>query len=260
MSSLTAMALRFAARKALDGATFAEGRVHDSAVAPIDEMAGRESAAFIIVSTEDEEATVTGRDVTNGSRTVDLVLEVAIAQPVRADADADDDGTPETEIVIPATDAGMELSLSLTVRQMYRALFAGGGEWTRIFQQFAINTPKITSRRGVGNKDGARFAARQLILTIETISEPPFGHVPEAGEPWGNLLAAMEAEPDMAGLSLLVKQAITGTPAIEDWDRGRTDQGLTYGAAHKINITSPTLPEEEPPLLTDGGFEEAPDE
>lgn len=252
MSSLTAMAMRFSARKALDGATFAEGRVYDSAVAPINEMASEESAAFIVISTEDEEASITSRDILNGNRTVDLVLEVAIARPVVAEADVDGDGTPETDIVIPATDAGMELSLSLIVRQMQRALFEGESPWCDTFRRFAVSVPKISNRRGVGNKDGARFAARQLIFTIEPISEPPFGHVPEGGEPWGDLIIAMESEPDLASIALLVKQAITGSPEIADWDRGRSDQGLTYEAAEKINITFPGYPDEEPPAL-DGG-------
>ena len=38
MSSLVALALRISARRALDGATYADERVHDSAIAPIDHM------------------------------------------------------------------------------------------------------------------------------------------------------------------------------------------------------------------------------
>lgn len=256
MSSLAATAIRLSARKALDGATFAEGRVYDSSVAPIDEIASGESAAFIIVTTEDEEAVTSGRDITNGNRTIDLVLEVAIAQPITADADADGDGSTETEVVIPATDAGLELSLGLIVRQMQRAIFEGGSLWTEIFRLFAVSVVKISNRRGVGNKDGARFAARQLIFTIETLSEPPFGHVPDSSEPWGKLLDAMEADASFGGVPLLIRQSITGTPEIADWDRGRTDQGLTVDAAHKIHITAPTLPDEEPPLTGEGSFSE----
>ena len=261
MSSLTAMALRFAARRALDGATFADDRVHDSSIAPVDHMIeGGDDAAFIVVSTEDEEAEITGRDITNGKRTVDLVIEVAIAHPVTGEVDADSDGTPETEIVIPAADAGLELSLTLIVRQAHRALFEGGGPWSAIFRKFAIGVKKSTNRRGVGNKDGARFAARQIILTIEPISEPPFGHEPAEGEPWGELLALIEADGELAGIAPLIRQSITGTPAIAEWDRGRTDQGLTHDAARRIGPANPILPNEPPATITDGTLVEDTDD
>lgn len=255
MSSLVSTALRIAARRAISGATFAGQRVHDSAISPIDHMVETGQAEpFIVVSSEDETALIKTRDVTGGDRSIDLVIEVAIAHPVTANADGG------SEIVIPATDAGLELSLSLIVRQVYRALFEQRGNvWADVFARFVLNVEKATNKRGVGNRDGARFAARQLVLTLDTLHEPPFGHVPASGEPWGDFLAAMEADDELATLAPLVRQSITGTPTIEDWDRTRSDLGLTeVGSAHIGLRGAGGLISEEPAIAQDGTFEDMP--
>ena len=256
MSGMVSMALRIAARRALEGATFADMRVHDSAITPIDHMVwSGKSEPFIVISSEDEDARITGRDVTGGERMIDLVFEIAIAHAVAAKPEADD-SLPE--IVIPATDAGLELSLSLIARQMMRALFEqAGNPWANLFREFCINVRKITNRRGVGNKDGARFAARQIILRIEGLNEPPFGHEPAADEPWGRLLAQMRQDDELVDLAPLVSGAIIGKPPVPEWDRGRSDQGLSPETARRIGIaaTAP-LAQERPPVATEGTFEE----
>lgn len=255
MSSLVGMALRMSARRLLDGSTFAGGRVHDSAIAPVDHMVAQgEDQAFIVISTEDEEASgIAGRDVTGGNRKIDLVIEIAIAHAVSAQPEAEGDDPPGPEIVVPATDAGFEVSLSLIGRQAMRALFEQkDSPWADLFKRFCLGVDKISNRRGVGNKDGARFAARQIILTIDCLQEPHFGHEPAEGDPWGDLLAQMSADPELSTLEPLIRQSVTGKPEIAAWDRGRSDQGLTDGGADRIGIGAAGLEGEEPPLMGEG--------
>lgn len=238
------MALRLAARRLLDGATFAEGRVHDSAIAPIDHMVGEKGEPFIIVSSEDENAKVTSREINGGERSIDLVIEIAIAKAVAATTD----NQAPTEIIIPSTDAGLEISLALITRQINRALFETKGGWGDVFRVFCIGLENVATRRGVGNKEGGRFAARQMILTIKPLDEPDFGHVPTPDEAWGKLIAAMESDVEFAPLAPLIKSTITGA-TIEPWDRGRSDAGLTDGAADRIGIGSKAEVGAEPPLV-----------
>ncbi len=264
MSSLVGMALRMTARRLLDETTFAGGRVHDSAIAPIDHMVEKgNDEPFIVISTEDEEAIqIQGRDINGGHRKIDLVIEVAIAHAVSApvpapEGEEGEPPAPEVEIVIPATDAGMELSLSLIGRQIMRALFEQkDSPWAVLFKRFCINVEKVSNRRGVGNKVGARFAARQIIISIECLQEPFFGHEPEAGEPWGDFLAQMLDDPELAEIEPLVRATITGKPEIEAWDRGRSDQGLTKEAAENIGIRMAGDLDEGPPLLQDGTLDD----
>lgn len=268
MSSLSAMALRLTACQLLNNATFAGDQVHDSAIAPIDDMVENESnEPFIVVSSEDETAmSIPGRDVTGGDRTVDIVIEIGIAHRVVVPAvpavegeDGEDEIPATVETVIPATDEGLEVSLTLISRQVMRALFEQkDSPWAVIFKRFCLKVEKISNRRGVGNKDGARFAARQIILTIDCLQEPHFGHEPEAGEPWGDFLAQVLAVPDIAPLEPLIRATITGKPEIEAWDRGRAHQGLTDEATAAIGTGSPLGIPEETPLVNEGTLTDVP--
>jgi len=259
MSSLVAMALRVVSARLLYGATFAGTRVHDSAIAPIDHMVAEgNDEPFIIISTEDEVANqIEGRDINGGHRTIDLVIEVAIARAVKGAVGQSPSDPAGVEIIIPATDAGMELSLALIGRQVMRALFEQKDSvWSVLFKRFCINVEKVSNRRGVGNKDGARFAARQIVITIECLQEPLFGHTPEAGEPWGDLLAQMIADPELVAIEPLVRATITGQPNIENWDRDRSDLGLTDVAANNVGLTMPAGLNEEPPTLQGGSLDD----
>ena len=80
--SLARLAMRIAAARALRGATLAETRVYDSAIAPIDQTIAEERQPILIVITDDHEMEVTGRDLFHGSVSCDLVIEAAIAARV----------------------------------------------------------------------------------------------------------------------------------------------------------------------------------
>jgi hypothetical protein len=246
MSSLVAMALRLSARRLIEGATYADMRVHDSAIAPIDHMAFDEGKdePFIVISTEDENATdIDGRDVTGGNRTIDLVIEVAIAHAVAAQGPTPAGAGTGPNIVIPATDSGFEISLGLISRQIMRALFEQKtNPWDAVFKRFCLSVDKITNKRGVGANDEARFAARQIVITIMAPHEPHFGHDPSPGDIWADFLTQIDTDGEMAPLSPLIRQSITGTPPIAPPDRARADQGLSDDAAAKIGITIPGVP------------------
>ena len=260
MSSLVGMAIRIAAIRAVRGRTYAGDRVHDSAISPVDHMVEEgNDEPFIVISTEDEEAKeIGGRDVGNGMRTVDLVIEVAIAHAVTAAPTAEGDDPPPPDIVIPATDGGFELSLGLMSRQISEALFSerSADPWSTIFARLAPKVVMVSARRGVGNKDGARFAARQIIFRLDVMQEPPFGHeLGAVGELWRDVIDAMESDSDLEAVVPLIRSAVTGDPGVEAWDRGRADQGLTPEAADNIGIGMEGGLDESPPLLSRGDLD-----
>ncbi len=252
MSSLSAMAMRFCATRILTGSTFADDRVFDSAIAQVDQMAAGRDDPFITVYTEDEDLRPDLRDVNSVGQggTIDLVIEVAVMSIIEAQ-----DGEGGPSIVIPSTDAGIELTLSLMTRQIKRALFETRSPWGLLFKRFCLGVDRQTNRRAAQNKEGARFAARQLVFSVRPLFDPPFGHVPQTGEPWGDLLALMEADSELSSIAPLVRQAITGTP-IPDWDRPRADLGLTPEAARGIGVAS-VSGDEAPPTATEGTVADA---
>ena len=98
--SLARLAMRIAAARALRGATLADARVYDSAIAPIDQTIAEERQPILIVTTDDHEMGVTGRDLFQGHIACDLVVEAAIA--ARVASTSPETGTPWALKAAPA--------------------------------------------------------------------------------------------------------------------------------------------------------------
>jgi len=239
--SLVSLALRVAVARALVGQTFAEARVYDSAIAPLDGVIAEERRPFIVVCSDQERAKITGRDVPGPEREIDLVLELALASFVPGEAGV--------EVLIPHTDEGLEVALDLMVRQSLRALLSGESAWSRVILALVPRIMKLETQRGAGADKGVRFAARQVRLVCDPIADPPFGQPVPNGSPWSLWLAAAEADPATIPLRTLVTDAITGA-ALPNWETVRSELGLTREAARGIGIGPVGDLDEEPHALT----------
>ncbi|WP_099863722.1 hypothetical protein [Pararhizobium haloflavum] len=234
--SIAALAIRLAARRLIEGATIAESKVYDSAISSLDELVSKEGAKpLIIVSTEDERVSPKGRDVLAGDRSIDLIIEAVLGSATNANSE-------EGAVNIPATDAGLELSLALMSRQIMRALYGSSGPWASIFRKLAPQVGSVLTRRGA-SASGTRFAAKQIILTVEPLAEPPFGVAIEGV--WLEFIDALEADEAYQHFASAVRSAIVGEP-IPEWRRAARSIGLTDSEARGIGIFGPYLPPEEP--------------
>lgn len=219
--SLIRYAIRQCAARAVLGATLAEGRVFQSVIDPISAKVTSERAPVLIVNTDDHVQEGDGRDITGGTARLDLVFEVAIAAKVTASGQ-DGDGDVVTVTIIEA-DAGLDLTLDLIEHQIIRAL-VGHGAWAQLFRRFAVATPKRVSRRGA-DASGARWAARQIVLTCDTLAEPVGGGELFAGSPWADFIAAMEADDGLAPMAPLIRGILAGDA--RDWMRGASMLGVS---------------------------------
>jgi len=192
--SLARLAMRIAAARALRGATLAEARVYDSAIAPIDQTIAEERQPILIVITDDHEMEVTGRDLFHGNVACDLVIEAAIAARVEVGGD----GEPESVITIPHTDEGMELALDLMEHQVMAALIRERTPWSRVWMKLVPRLSRRLSRRGASVEKGVRFAARQIVLTCDLIEAPTDGAAVAEGTAWADLLGVMEGDRRLA--------------------------------------------------------------
>lgn len=239
--SLVAYAIRTCLLAVLDGTTLAKGRVHDSAVTPIDDMATAGAEPFLVVSTEDESFDVDGWQFLDAERELDIVIEAAVGGLVRFRPEGADDDTLAVEI--PHTDAGMESSLNFIGRQIFRQMLDGGA-WSDLLREFAFRPKKISVKRGGKAESGTRFAARQYVITTDTIAEPMFGEEPEGA--FADLLEMMAEDERFAGDVPVIRALIVGEP-LPDWERARIDLGLTYKSLHSLGL-GPLFHEEGEPL------------
>ena len=239
--SLARLAMRIAAARALRGSTLAETRVYDSAIAPIDQTIAEERQPILIVTTDDHEMDVTGRDLLHGNVSCDLVIEAAIAARVEIAGE-------ESVITIPHTDEGMELALDLIEHQVMAALTRERSDWSRVWMKLVPRISRRLSRRGASVEKGVRFAARQIVLTCDLIEAPTDGAAVAAGTAWADLLAVMDSDADLAPIAAMLRSESEGMPLAE-WRRAANMLGIHRKTADAIGLGPVINLESDPELL-----------
>ena len=200
--SLARLAMRVAAARAIRGSTLAEERVYDSAIDPIDHTVLEHRQPFAVVSTEDHDITVTGRDLVYGDHACKLMIETAVASRVEIDG--------EDGLTIPHTDEGMEIVLDILEHQIIAVLTRERTAWSRVFMHLVPTIKSRQSRRGASTEGGVRFAARQIALTCDLIEAPVAGAAIQVNGTWADVMAVMSEDDDLAPIAQLLRAIIEG--------------------------------------------------
>lgn len=245
---LSRLAMRICAARAIKGATLAEDRVFDSVIDPIDQKMSQTSKPIVMVSTDDVTRGITGRDMTGGEGSCDLVIEVAIAS--RADLPGKDGEGAAVVVEMPPTDAAFEAMIDVLEFQTVASLLEGRGVWAELWKRVVARVLNRQSRRGVSTENGVRFAARQLILSCDLLTDPIRGEPVEAGTFWADFLAAVAADPEMAPLADWLRLEIEGDTERPAWVRAADALGVTDDTMAALGIV-PDLDENGEPIILD---------
>jgi hypothetical protein len=232
--------LRMCAVAALRERTWAEDRVFDSDNTPLaDALVNDPGTAkpYITVYTDEDTRTgIEGRDIYGAARSVSLVLEIGVASAVRVE------GTDEVEIELPATDAGMELSVDMVETQAVAALIGDPrSAWGELLRRIVVGIQRAPSQRGGSAEKGTRWAARQVVLVCDVIADPPPGTVlPEDHVVRAFITMAKTAPPEvrLAGAGEIIENILNATPAWP-WEQAQAWLGLTEKAVRGIGVGSP---------------------
>ena len=231
--SLTRLAMRVAAARALLDRTLAGARVFDSAVDPIDQAIAETRQPLLVLTTDEHELEVEGRDLGSGNHRCELVIEIAIASRVEVPASGSDGG--QVTIAIPHTDEGMELTLDIMEHQVLRALNRADNPWSSVWMKLVPRITRSLSRRGASAENGVRFAARQLVLSCDLVDTPVSGGGVAPNSAWGELLALMEGDPALSGIASLLRGEIEGE-LLAEWRRAAEALGVPLEVADQIGI------------------------
>ena len=249
--SLTRLVMRLAAARALRDHTLAGARVFDSAVDPIDQTIAENRQPLLVLTTDEHEADITGRDLAGDSHRCDLVIELAIA--ARVEVPARDGQGGQITIAIPHTDEGMELTLDMMEHQVIVALTRDDNAWSRAWMKLVPRVTRRLSRRGASSENGVRFAARQLVLTCDLVDTPVAGDTIAPNSAWGDALALMEVDPILANIASLLRAEMDGAP-LADWRRAEEKLGVPLVVANQIGIGPIADLDADPQPLTDITF------
>jgi hypothetical protein len=236
--SLSRLAMRIAAARAVKGVTLAGDRVFDSAIDPIDATIAENRQPILVVMTDEHEVMPDGRELFHGRASCDLIIEAAIAARVEVEG--------EVSITIPHTDEGMELVLDMIEHQVIAALIRERTAWSRVWMKLVPVVKRRLSRRGASTENGIRFAARQIVLTCELVEAPTDGAAIPLGSAWADVLAVMDADPVLAPVADLLRSMIEGQP-VADWKRAANMLGIHMDTANKIGL-GPLLDEAGDPV------------
>lgn len=245
--SLTRLAMRLAASRALSGRTLAGSRVFDSAVDPIDHTIAETRQPMLVVTTDEHEVEITGRALGSGMNRCELVIEMAIA--ARVEVPATDGQGGQITMAIPHTDEGMELTLDMMEHQVLSVLNRDDNVWSRVWMKLVPRVTRRLSRRGASAENGIRFAARQLVLACDLVDEPVPGSSTAAGTAWGDMLAAMEDDDVLAPIAGMLRNTISGAP-LPEWAQAAQMLGVPLDVIDKLGFL-PVLDEEGNPVLHD---------
>ena len=233
--SIIRTVVRLATVAALRERTWAQSRVYDSNNTPLlDALLGQGSQPYITVFTEDDvRSGISGKDIQASPRSLALVMEIGIALASSGLAPED------VEISIPPTDEGMELTMDIVESQALGVIFGEPSSvWGEILRRIFGTISRVSSARGGAAERGARWAARQLVITSEHIlSDPVGGTVLPANHPVRTFVTAGRAssDPNMVGAANIVNDLINDTPVI-DWLQAQAWLGLNRGAAQGMGI------------------------
>lgn len=237
--SLALLALRTVTVKALRGRTLAGDAVHPSAIQPLEGKVRDEPAPFILVftdsgETKDVERDQIGRDMLGAAIDVTLSFEIAVATrvPVAPIPGEAPDG-PVTEIVIPETDEGFEITIDVIARQVCAELQAGDTAWAELWRSMVMRVLGIRSERGQSAENGVRFAARRLGITVDLVADPAPG-APLDGL-WADIVAAFDGDAELAPIGALVRAVAEGEP-FSDWRHVQAQLGLTGAGVRGIGV------------------------
>lgn len=241
--SLAALALRICTVLAVRGRTPAETRVYDSELAPLEDLAADEPKPFVTVAIDEVSAKYEkGQGLLGGTDTVSLVIEAALARRITL---PDGEGNA---VQLPDTTMGLEAALDLVERRI-RVVLSGDPGFAELWRRLVLRLHSTTRVRGGDTREGVRFAARQIVIDVEPIDDPPAGCAPEAGSVWSDLVAALRAipvapaagaDPELAayrGLAEVIDAEMRSPAGLADWQIVATSLGLTGAAVAALGIT-----------------------
>lgn len=253
MSLIRAVA-RLTAVAALRGKTWAHDMVFDSSNTPMVEALkdATKPIPYITIYTDtDNRNNPSGDDVYNIDRQLGLVVEISVASGVRETSNG-------FEIVLPHTDAAMELVIDMVETQVFRILFGDPrDEWGELLKRMTNNVVRVPTLRGGRGGAGIRFAARQCIFVLDTIDDTPAGIVLDDDHVIKQFIAkaqALPADDDLHHAADIISSMLDTEP-YASWEQAQAWLGLTRrgiiatGTAPLRELLPGTTPEPDGALV-----------
>jgi hypothetical protein len=244
--SVIRMLTRMCAVAALRGQTWAAERVFDSDNTPLSQALMLNAAAkpYIVVYTDmDNRTEQHGADVYSMKRELTVVLEIGVASKVEGK-------TGTEELKIPLTDEGMEIVIDMVEEQALGALLANPqNEWSELFKGLVMTVERMSGQRGASTDRDKRWAARQLSLVCDVVSDLPPGEPVPEDHPIMQFIAVSDRHPEAdMGHAAEICAALASRDGAPQWERVQAALGVRRLALRAIGLAP--LASELPTMAT----------
>jgi hypothetical protein len=245
--------LRLCAVQALTETTLAQRRVYDSTNKPLLDVLHLDNKSYPFISVyTDNDNLVRGtieHGIYSASHETQIVLEMGMASAVLA----------QGKYKSIQTDEAMEMTLDFMQAQAMAAVIGDPrSEWGEIIRDLKINIVMVSSQRSGRADKGSNWAARRVIITLDTVSDPrPGGEVNPAIQRFIALAKEQAPEGTLAG-AMLLETYLTMYPFGDQqasWERAQSALGVTRRGLRGIGIAPLTeVPEGATPYATEDGL------
>lgn len=240
--SLLRPIIRWTAIAALRQRTWAEDRVFDSDNRPLGEAIVNKKnpdgspmkKPYIVVFTDNDlRNEITSTEIYTVHRNLNLILEIGVASAIAGEANS-------IVVNFPATDSGMEIAVDITESQALAAVMGDPrSKWGELLRRMVPHVERIAAGRGANATEGKRWAARQVTLTLDTISDyPPGVPIPE-GHPIRDFIALARSEPDAGDIveaANLIENLVNDPEPGPSWEQAQSWMGLTKRGIRAIGL------------------------
>lgn len=238
--SLVSFGLRLAVCRLLAGQTWAQERILNSPLDPVDDVVRQDKNGavdprpLIAVFTNDEKGDNEGRDIGGRRGSLDLIFFVYLP-PDRVEIDG---GAIEFETRTP----GGAMALDLVWHQCRTALLFGAPAWRAVYEKFVTKINDVRARPIlIETEKGARIPAKEVILTLDVLPEPDLGKPMNPN--WLALDAAMRADDGAAPLADLIKAMIEEPANLASWQLERANLAVSEAAIRALGLAPVDLTE-----------------
>lgn len=224
---LVAQALVMALSRALKNRTWAEARVFEQSVDPIDGLLnGPDKGKFALaVYVESAEGEPSGRETQNGSTKISF--KVVAYMPPRVEVTEDDE-------VLVFEHQGAGFSLMTIARQIDLALHYGNETWVKLLRKLIVSIQERRTRFLLIEIENAiRIPSIEVLYEATCVAEPEMG-APLYGA-WVDFDTALRAED--ADLANIVKRLITEPADLPSWEQFQVATGLTDAGMSAMGLS-----------------------
>ena len=218
------MLTRLCAVAAMRQRTWADDRVFDSDNTPLSQALtlNEEAKPYIVVYTDaDNRQEVQGHDLYNSRRELNLVLEIGVASKVEGEKGG-------TTLKTPLTDEGMEIALDMVEDQALAAMFSDPrNDWSELLKTFVIGVTRVVGQRGASSDRDRRWAARQLGIICDVVSDLPIGVAVPRTHPIRQFISVAKDNPE-AGMEHIAEicTALCNQTARPNWEQVQAALGV----------------------------------